>query len=141
MRFVINKIWNFPSFILTSSQNKLLAIYLHHRDSILTNIFCQNVLQKDEVLAIFNNFFIVFGWDMSRTNNANFFLEELKEIISEEAAEAAKKIEVDKFPAFLIIGKKKCGQEPKISVVYGDIDVGALQTNLHIEYIILSEIS
>ncbi|XP_017035344.2 FAS-associated factor 1-like isoform X2 [Drosophila kikkawai] len=119
-------------------EKKVLALYLHHSGSVLTNTLCHQVLKNDEVLTTFNNLFIVYGWDMSNATDANFFHEQLRNIISVEAADAAKNLKVEQMPAFLIIGQGTDGRIPNIAIVHGDYDDDTLQTRLQLEYSLLS---
>lgn len=77
---------------------------------------------------------------MSRDKNASYFHEQLKDIISDEAAEAARNLKLSQLPAFLIIGVGKDGTIPNIAVIYGDYDDDSLQTRLLLEYSLLSDL-
>lgn len=52
-------------------QKKLLAVYLHHDSSILTHVFCTQLLGSEAVLQLLSANFIVYGWDMTHKPNEN----------------------------------------------------------------------
>ena len=47
----------------------MLAIYLHHDSSVLTNVFCAQVLCSDSVVSFLNENFVTFGWDLTHHSN------------------------------------------------------------------------
>jgi hypothetical protein len=50
-------------------QRRLLAVYLHHDGSVLTNVFCTHLLGFESVLQCLNNHFVVWGWDLTHESN------------------------------------------------------------------------
>ena len=58
--------FNFNHYLL---QKKLLAVYLHHNKSVLTNVFCSQLLCVESVLQYLKEHFIVWGWDVTLENN------------------------------------------------------------------------
>lgn len=50
-------------------QRKLLAVYLHHDDSILANVFCSQILCSETVVDYLSSNFITWAWDL--TSEAN----------------------------------------------------------------------
>ena len=54
------------SFLL---QRKMLAIYLHHDSSVLTNVFCTQALCADAIVSYLNENFVTFGWDLTHSSN------------------------------------------------------------------------
>jgi hypothetical protein len=50
-------------------QRRLLAVYLHHDGSVLTNVFCTQLLGFESVLQCLNNHFVVWGWDLTHESN------------------------------------------------------------------------
>lgn len=55
-------------------QRKLLAIYLHHGDSILTNVFCDQVMKNERIIEAFAQNFILYGWDLTFESNRNMLV-------------------------------------------------------------------
>lgn len=52
-------------------QRKLLAIYLHHDQSVLTNVFCDQLLRCESVMQTLIQNFILYGWDLTYESNKN----------------------------------------------------------------------
>ena len=50
-------------------QRKLLAVYLHHDGSILSNVFCSQALCQVSVVDYLSANFIVWGWDLTHEAN------------------------------------------------------------------------
>lgn len=50
-------------------QRKLLAVYLHHDNSVLANVFCTQLLGSETVLQVLSANFIVWGWDITYESN------------------------------------------------------------------------
>ena len=54
-------------------QRKLLAIYLHHDNSILSNVFCSQILCSDSVVSYLSNNFVTWAWDLTlETKNSRW---------------------------------------------------------------------
>lgn len=52
-------------------QKRLLAVYLHHDRSVLSNVFCTQLLCFESVVQYLNTNFLVWGWDMTHPSNRN----------------------------------------------------------------------
>ena len=50
-------------------QRRLLAIYLHHDGSILSNVFCSQILCADAVVSYLSNHFVLWAWDVTLPKN------------------------------------------------------------------------
>lgn len=50
-------------------QRKLLAVYLHHDGSILSNVFCSQALCQVSVVDYLTANFVVWGWDLTHEAN------------------------------------------------------------------------
>ena len=50
-------------------QRKLLAVYLHHDDSILTNVFCSQILCSETVVSYLTSNFVTWAWDLTSESN------------------------------------------------------------------------
>ena len=48
----------------------MLAVYLHHDSSVLTNVFCTQALCADSVVGFLCENFVTFGWDVTLDSNA-----------------------------------------------------------------------
>ena len=47
--------------IIYRFQRKMLAIYLHHDHSVLTNVFCTQALCADSVVSYLSANYVTFG--------------------------------------------------------------------------------
>jgi len=52
-----------------SLQRKLLAIYLHHDQSIFANVFCSQVLCAESLVSFLSANFITWAWDLTHASN------------------------------------------------------------------------
>ena len=57
-----------------AKDRKMLAIYLHHDSSVLSNVFCSQVLCADSVVSFLNENFVSFGWDLTFASNKQRYL-------------------------------------------------------------------
>ena len=60
--------------IFFNVQRKLLAIYLHHDESVLTNVFCDQLMRCESVMQTLIQSFILFGWDLTHESNKNLYI-------------------------------------------------------------------
>lgn len=56
-------------YIFFFPQRKLLAVYLHHDGSILSNVFCSQILCSESVVNYLSSNFITWAWDMTHETN------------------------------------------------------------------------
>lgn len=62
------EMFSVQSFLM-SFQRKLLAIYLHHDESVLTNVFCSQMLCAESIVSYLSQNFITWAWDMTKEAN------------------------------------------------------------------------
>ncbi|KAH8327222.1 hypothetical protein KR074_007524 [Drosophila pseudoananassae] len=115
-----------------AKERKLLAIYLHHGKSILTNVFCDQLMKNETIIQTFMEKFVLYGWDLTFESNKDMFLSSLTACISSNASLMARNIGLDKLPAIMLVGKSRelgsgCGV---LSVIPGNIDLDDLLTRL-----------
>lgn len=58
-------------------QRKLLAVYLHHDHSVLTNVFCGQLLGNENIIKLLNENYIFYGWDLTCESNKNMWVKSL----------------------------------------------------------------
>ena len=56
----------------------MLAIYLHHDSSVLTNVFCTQALCADSVVSFLSENFVTFGWDLTLSSNKSRYDHKIK---------------------------------------------------------------
>nr|XP_018903943.1 PREDICTED: FAS-associated factor 1 [Bemisia tabaci] len=112
-----------------AKERKLLAVYLHHEGSVLTNVFCTQLLCFDSVLQFLKDNFIVWGWDLTYESNRNKFLTSVTNSLGTMAAHTIRNMEVERLPALLIIMRMRSNIEI-FTVVHGNVGVNELLTSL-----------
>uniref|UniRef100_A0A8D2IPA8 FAS-associated factor 1 n=1 Tax=Urocitellus parryii TaxID=9999 RepID=A0A8D2IPA8_UROPR len=66
------------AFYVKARDRKLLAIYLHHDESVLTNVFCSQMLCAESIVSYLSQNFITWAWDLTKdANRANTTVDEL----------------------------------------------------------------
>ncbi|KAJ4448215.1 hypothetical protein ANN_10229 [Periplaneta americana] len=113
----------------SAKDRRLLAVYLHHDGSVLTNVFCTQLLGFESVLQCLNNHFVVWGWDLTHESNKLKFLGSATRTLGSVAAMTIRNIEVERLPALLIIMRMRSATEI-FTVVHGNVGVSELLTSL-----------
>ncbi|XP_023307578.2 FAS-associated factor 1 [Lucilia cuprina] len=114
-------------------ERKLLAIYLHHGESILTNVFCDRLMKHESILQTFAENFIVYGWDLTHESNKHLFLSSVTGCISNTASMTVRNISIDKLPSILVIGKSRLSGRTSceiLSVIHGNVGLDDLLSRL-----------
>ncbi|XP_064539976.1 FAS-associated factor 1-like [Drosophila montana] len=106
-----------------SVQRKLLAIYLHHGASILTNIFCHRLLQDESILELLKQNFVLYGWDLTCKSNEQLFILELGKHCDQSAVDLAASTKLDQLPAIMIVSMNSF-------IIPGNIGLDELQLRL-----------
>lgn len=55
-------------------QRKLLAIYLHHDRSVLSNVFCGQLLNNENIIKQLTDNYVLYGWDLTCESNKNLWV-------------------------------------------------------------------
>lgn len=92
-------------------QRKILAIYLHHDASVLTNVFCTQLLGYESIMQIIEKNFVLWGWDITFESNKQKFLTALSTTLGPTATTSLKNIPVDRLPALVLIMKIRSATE------------------------------
>ncbi|KAG7201589.1 hypothetical protein KM043_004333 [Ampulex compressa] len=117
------------SCLKPAKERKLLAVYLHHDNSILANVFCTQLLGFETVLQLLSANFIVWGWDITHESNKERFLLSINQTLGSVAALAMRSIDVDTLPVLVIIMRSRSNTEI-FTTVHGNVGVNELLTNL-----------
>lgn len=117
------------SCLKPAKERKLLAVYLHHDNSVLANVFCTQLLGFETVLQLLSANFIVWGWDITYESNKERFLLSVKQTLGSIAALALRNIDVDTLPVLVIIMRSRSNTEI-FTTVHGNVGVNELLTNL-----------
>lgn len=117
------------SCLKPAKERKLLAVYLHHDNSVLANVFCTQLLSCEAVLQVLSANFIVWGWDITFESNKQKFLSSVKQSLGSFATLAMENIDVDTLPALVIIMRARSITE-MFTVIHANVGVNELLTNL-----------
>ncbi|XP_050454292.1 FAS-associated factor 1 isoform X1 [Cataglyphis hispanica] len=117
------------SCLKPAKERKLLAVYLHHDNSVLANVFCTQLLGFETVLQLLSANFIVWGWDITYESNKERFLYSVTQTLGTVGSLAVSSIDVDTLPVLMIIMRSRSNTEI-FTIVHGNVGVNELLTNL-----------
>ncbi|RZF45641.1 hypothetical protein LSTR_LSTR010592 [Laodelphax striatellus] len=117
------------SCLKPARERRLLAVYLHHDGSVLSNVFCTELLCFESVMQYLNSNFLVWGWDLTFDSNKTKFLTSMSKSLGNMAAVTVRSIDLERLPALIIIMRMRSNTEI-FSVINGNIGVSELLTSL-----------
>ncbi|XP_043911878.1 FAS-associated factor 1 isoform X2 [Protopterus annectens] len=117
------------AFFGKARDRKLLAIYLHHDDSVLTNVFCSQMLCAESIISYLSQNFITWAWDMTKEANRARFLTMCTRHFGSVVAQTVRTQETDQYPLLLIIMGKRSSNEV-LNVIQGNTTVDELMMRL-----------
>nr|CAD7456761.1 unnamed protein product [Timema tahoe] len=103
-----------------AKDRRLLAVYLHHDGSVLSNVFCTQLLGFESVLQCLNAHFVVWGWDLTHESNKHKFLASVSQTLGAVAAMTIRTIDKERLPALIIIMRLRSSTEI-FTVVHGTL--------------------
>lgn len=112
-----------------ASERKLMAIYLHHDASVLSNVFCSQLLGFESVSQLLSANFVLWGWDVTFESNRAKLQQNVGGCLGPLAATNIKTIPVDRLPAIVIVMKIRSVTDV-FSYVYGNVGVNELLSSL-----------
>ncbi|XP_072942828.1 FAS-associated factor 1 isoform X2 [Epargyreus clarus] len=113
------------SCLKPAKERKLLGVYLHHEQSVLSNVFCAQLLGCDTVLQTLAANFLLYGWDLTHPHNNNMLLNAVANALGAMASMTIRSIPVDRLPAIVIIMRVRSNTEI-FSVINGNVGVSEL---------------
>nr|XP_051713742.1 FAS-associated factor 1 isoform X4 [Oryctolagus cuniculus] len=117
------------AFFVKARDRKLLAIYLHHDESVLTNVFCSQMLCAESIVSYLSQNFITWAWDLTKDANRARFLTMCNRHFGSVVAQTIRTQKTDQFPLFLIIMGKRSSNEV-LNVIQGNTTVDELMMRL-----------
>ncbi|XP_044156751.1 FAS-associated factor 1 isoform X1 [Bufo gargarizans] len=117
------------AFYGKARDRKLLAIYLHHDESVLANVFCSQMLCAETIVSYLSQNFITWAWDMTSEANRARFLTMCTRHFGSVVAQTIRTQKTDQFPLFLIIMGKRSSNEV-LNVIQGNTSVDELMMRL-----------
>ncbi|KAL0279155.1 UNVERIFIED_CONTAM: hypothetical protein PYX00_000768 [Menopon gallinae] len=110
-------------------ERRLLAIYLHHDESILCNVFCTQLLCCESVVHCLTANYVVWGWDLTFEANNLKFLDSVTKNLGALTANQIKKIPQGRLPAIVIVSRVKTSTEIT-GIIQGNVGVDELMAAL-----------
>ncbi|KAF4525991.1 hypothetical protein B566_EDAN000783, partial [Ephemera danica] len=110
-------------------ERRPLALYLHHDGSVLTNVFCTQLLNSESVVSYLSEHFVIWGWDLTFESNKTKVLSSATQCLGAMAAHIIRNIEIDRLPAIMIANKVRSAIEI-VSVMHGNMGVNDLMSSL-----------
>lgn len=112
-----------------AKERKPLAIYLHHDASVLTNVFCTELLCSETVVTYLAQNFVTWAWDLTFESNKTFLLAVLSQNLGMAAASTVRTIALNSLPALMVITKVRSTPEV-LTVIPGNVGLDDLMTRL-----------
>ncbi|MBN3318815.1 FAF1 factor, partial [Atractosteus spatula] len=117
------------AFYGKARDRKLLAIYLHHDESVLTNVFCSQMLCAESIVSYLSQNFITWAWDVTKEANRARLLTMCTRHFGSVVAQTIRTYKTDQFPLFLIVMGKRASNEV-LNVIQGNTTVDELMMRL-----------
>lgn len=112
-----------------AKDRKILGIYLHHDASVLSNVFCTQLLSVESVMQLIERNFVFWGWDLTYETNRARLQTSVNNCLGSTAALSLRDIAVDRLPAIIIIMKIRSSTDI-LNVIYGNVGVNELLSSL-----------
>ncbi|XP_015752631.1 PREDICTED: FAS-associated factor 1-like [Acropora digitifera] len=113
----------------SAKERRPLIIYLHHDGSILTNVFCSQLICSETIVNYISSNFVVWAWDMTHDTNSARFVEMVTQHFGRVAASTLGGFGVEQYP-LLIVGLKNRSAMEICSVIQGSVTLDELMTGL-----------
>jgi len=109
----------------------MLAVYLHHDSSVLTNVFCTQVLCAEAVIGMLLENFVTWGWDLTFDSNKRRLLDMINRHFGSFAATTLRNFEqgFDKLPIVILVAKLR-GSLEIFKIINGNITLDEFMTEL-----------
>merc|ERR1719412_1568865 len=110
-------------------ERRMLAIYLHHDSSVLTNVFCTQVLCMEAVLSLLMENFTIWGWDLTYSSNKQRFLDMVSRHFGSVASSTVRNFGIEKLPLVILIAKLR-GNMEIFQVIHGNVTLDEFMSSL-----------
>jgi len=112
----------------SAQSRRALAIYLHHDKSVMSNVFCSQMLCTEAVSQLLNANFLSWAWDMTTAHNKNKFLNTCKQY-SEDIYNQVRYIKVDEYPVVVLLTGR--GRQCEVQeIIKGTTDIDELYNKI-----------
>eukprot|EP00096_Caligus_rogercresseyi_P008130 TRINITY_DN264_c4_g1_i2.p1 TRINITY_DN264_c4_g1~~TRINITY_DN264_c4_g1_i2.p1 ORF type:complete len:381 (-),score=105.55 TRINITY_DN264_c4_g1_i2:820-1962(-) len=112
-----------------AKDRKMLAIYLHHDSSILTNVFCTQALCAESIVQFLNTNFISFGWDLTSLSNRVRAVEMITREFGSVASLTVRNFDIERFPILALVYRLR-GNTEIFKMVHGKVTLDELMSEL-----------
>ncbi|XP_046840421.1 FAS-associated factor 1-like [Xenia sp. Carnegie-2017] len=106
-----------------------LLLYLHHDSSILTNVFCSQILCDENIVSYVSENFLCWAWDVSHDTNKTLLYDIVTQKIGSSVASTVRRFKADQYPLVVVIMKNRSSLEVS-AVLQGVITVNEVMTTL-----------
>uniref|UniRef100_A0A8B9GX47 Fas (TNFRSF6) associated factor 1 n=1 Tax=Astyanax mexicanus TaxID=7994 RepID=A0A8B9GX47_ASTMX len=117
------------AFFGKARDRKLLAIYLHNDDSVLSNVFCSQMMCAESIVSYLSQNFITWAWDVTKEANKARLLTMCTRHFGSVVAQTIRTYKTDQFPLLLIVMGKRTSNEV-LNVIQGNTTVDELMMRL-----------
>ncbi|XP_051964959.1 FAS-associated factor 1-like isoform X2 [Xyrauchen texanus] len=117
------------AFYGKARDRKLLAIYLHNDESVLSNVFCSQMMCADSIVSYLSQNFITWAWDVTKEANKARLLTMCTRHFGSVVAQTIRTYKTDQFPLLLIVMGKRTSNEV-LNVIEGNTTVDELMMRL-----------
>ncbi|TRY88638.1 hypothetical protein DNTS_025670 [Danionella cerebrum] len=117
------------AFYGKARDRKLLAIYLHNDESVLSNVFCSQMMCADSIVSYLSQNFITWAWDVTKEANKSRLLTMCTRHFGSVVAQTIRTYKTDQFPLLLIVMGKRTSNEV-LNVIQGNTMVDELMMRL-----------
>ncbi|KAL1022433.1 hypothetical protein UPYG_G00027560 [Umbra pygmaea] len=117
------------AFYGKARDRKLLAIYLHNDESVLSNVFCSQMMCADSIVSYLSQNFITWAWDVTKEVNKARLLTMCTRHFGSVVAQTIRTYKTDQFPLLLIVMGKRTSNEV-LNVIQGNTTVDELMMRL-----------
>ncbi|XP_061680178.1 FAS-associated factor 1 [Syngnathoides biaculeatus] len=117
------------AFYGKARERKLLAIYLHNDDSVLSNVFCSQMMCADSIVSYLSQNFITWAWDVTKEANKARLLTICTRHFGSVVTQTIRTYKTDQFPLLLIVMGKRTSNEV-LNVIQGNKTVDELMMRL-----------
>lgn len=117
------------AFYGKARDRKLLAIYLHNDDSVLSNVFCSQMMCADSIVSYLSQNFITWAWDFTKEANKARLLTMCTRHFGSVVTQTIRTYKTDQFPLLLIVMGKRTSNEV-LNVIQGNTTVDELMMRL-----------
>uniref|UniRef100_T1J5Q1 J domain-containing protein n=1 Tax=Strigamia maritima TaxID=126957 RepID=T1J5Q1_STRMM len=112
-----------------AKERKMLAVYLHHDGSVLTNVFCTQLLCSETVVSYLTSNFITWAWDLTLETNRAKLLTMASRHFGAVAAQTIRNFQVEQLPLLLLVMRSR-STTSVFSIINSVVSLDELMTSL-----------